>query len=94
MRQVSPDSRLRAWAMYLAIGYLMVSWWPHLNMHAHNGTDLQGLLFNDFTFHLPLEVSGVALALSFISLMKSRIGGGRTPAQLADAEASPVVAER
>jgi hypothetical protein len=31
MRRVSPDSRLRAWAMYLAIGYLMISWWPHLN---------------------------------------------------------------
>jgi hypothetical protein len=94
MRRVSPDSRLRAWAMYLSIGYLMVSWWPHLNMHAHNGTDLQGLLFIDFTFHLPLEVAGVALALSFISLMKSRMGGGRTPAQPADAEASPAGAER
>jgi hypothetical protein len=30
LRKVSPDSRLRAWAMYLSIGYLMVSWWPHL----------------------------------------------------------------
>ncbi len=25
LRQVSADSRLRAWAMYLSIGYLMVS---------------------------------------------------------------------
>jgi hypothetical protein len=33
LRKVSPDSRVRAWAMYLAIGYLMVSWWPHLNLH-------------------------------------------------------------
>ena len=44
MRRVSPDSRLRAWAMYLSIGYLMVSWWPHLNMHAANGIDFGGLL--------------------------------------------------
>ena len=44
MRQVSPDSKLRAWAMYLSIGYLMVSWLPHLNLHTHNGTNLQGLL--------------------------------------------------
>ena len=76
MRQVSPDSRLRAWAMYLSIGYLMVSWWPHLNLHAHNGTNLQGLLYIDFLFHLPLEVAGVALALSFISLMRSRTTEG------------------
>ena len=32
LRKVSPDSRLRAWAMYLAIGYLMVSWWPYLGV--------------------------------------------------------------
>ncbi len=40
LRNVSPDSKLRAWAMYLSIGYMMVSWWPHLNLHAHNGMDL------------------------------------------------------
>ncbi len=38
LRRVSPDSKVRAWAMYLSIGYLTVSWWPHLGMHAHNGT--------------------------------------------------------
>jgi hypothetical protein len=72
IRKVSPDSRVRAWAMYLSIGYLMVSWWPHLNMHASNGIDFQGLLYIDLFFHLPLEVAGVALALSFISLMRNR----------------------
>jgi hypothetical protein len=58
--------------MYLSIGYLMVSWWPHLNMHASNGIDFRGLLYIDFFFHLPLEVAGVALALSFVSLMRNR----------------------
>jgi hypothetical protein len=72
MRKVSPDSRVRAWAMYLSIGYLMVSWWPHLGMHASNGINLQGLLYIDLFFQLPLEVAGVTLALSFISLMRSR----------------------
>jgi hypothetical protein len=74
MRNVSPDSKLRAWAMYLSIGYLMVSWWPHLNLHASNGMDLGGLLLIDYFFHLPLEVAGVVLALSFVSLMRSRTG--------------------
>jgi hypothetical protein len=72
MRRVSPDSKVRAWAMYLSIGYLMVSWWPHLNMHAANGIDFGGLLLIDYVFHLSLEVAGVALALSFVSLMRSR----------------------
>ena len=71
LRKVSPDSKVRAWAMYLAIGYLMVSWWPHLVMHASNGLDLQGLLYIDYIFHLPLEVAGVVLAYSFFSLFRS-----------------------
>jgi hypothetical protein len=69
LRRVSPDSRVRAWAMYLAIGYLMVSWWPHLNMHNANGFDLGGLLVIDFLFHLPLEIAGAVLAYGFLSLL-------------------------
>src|SRR5215212_7211126 len=43
MHGISPDSKARARATYLSIGYLMVSWWPHTNLHAHNGPDnLQG----------------------------------------------------
>jgi len=75
LKSVSPDSKLRAWAMYLSIGYLMVSWWPHLNMHAHNGTDLHGLLIIDYLFHLPLEVAGVVLAFCFLSLFRSFSNG-------------------
>jgi hypothetical protein len=97
MRQVSPDSKLRAWAMYLSIGYLMVSWWPHLNLHAHNGIDLQGLLYIDYFFHLPLEIAGVVLALSFISLVTSRTAGELTGREEASeegplADAGPAVA--
>ncbi len=33
---------------------------------------VRGLLYIDFFFRLPLEVAGVALALSFISLMRNR----------------------
>jgi hypothetical protein len=42
VRRVSPDSRLRAWAMYVTIGWLMVSWWPHDNRHINNGENMQG----------------------------------------------------
>jgi hypothetical protein len=94
MRRVSPDSKLRAWAMYLSIGYLMVSWWPHLNLHAFNGMNLGGLLLIDYFFHLPLEVAGVVLALSFVSLMRSRTGREPATTGRGDAEVSPVAAER
>ncbi|QIN82261.1 hypothetical protein GBA63_06055 [Rubrobacter tropicus] len=71
LRKVSPDSKARAWAMYLSIGYLMVSWWPHLGMHASNGMDIGGLLVIDFLFHLPLEIAGVVLAYCAYSLFAS-----------------------
>ncbi len=80
LRRVSPDSKARAWAMYLSIGYLMVSWWPHLNMHASNGLDMRGLLVIDFLFHLPLEVAGVVLAWGFFSLVRSWRSGRLTAA--------------
>lgn len=72
IRRVSPDSRLRAWGMYLSIGYLLISWWPHLNMHASNGNDIGRLLVIDYTFHLPLEIAGVVLAVSLLSLLVER----------------------
>ncbi|HEX2729366.1 MAG TPA: hypothetical protein VHM16_06390 [Rubrobacteraceae bacterium] len=75
LRRVSPDSKARAWAMYLSIGYLTVSWWPHLGMHTSNGFDLQGLLIIDYVFHLPLEVAGAVLAYCFFSLFRSYRSG-------------------
>lgn len=74
IRKVSPDSRTRAYAMYLSIGWLMVSWWPHLNLHRHNEADnLQGLLYIDFGFHVPLMIAAIVLAYSFISIARSRM---------------------
>ena len=84
LRRVSPDSKARAWAMYLSIGYLTVSWWKHLGMHASNGLDLQGLLVIDFLFHLPLEIAGAVLAYCFFSLFRSYRSGklaGATPTE-------------
>ncbi len=87
LRRVSPDSKARAWAMYLSISYLTVSWWPHLGMHASNGLDLQGLLVIDYLFHLPLEVAGVVLAWSFFSLFRNWRSGKLGEAMQAKDEA-------
>jgi hypothetical protein len=89
LRRVSPDSKARAWAMYLAIGYLMVSWWPHLNMHGSNGFDLGGLLVIDYLFHLPLEIAGAVLAYGFLSLLLE--WRGARPAPRAAAQPSVMV---
>ena len=72
IREVSPDSKTRAWAMYLSIGYLMVSWWPHLNLHMSTPIeDWQMLLYIEFLFHLPLEIAGAVLAYCAFSIFMS-----------------------
>jgi hypothetical protein len=71
----------------------MVSWWPHLNMHASNGIDFQGLLYIDLFFHLPLEVAGVALALSFISLMRTRTAEVPKDGEMGPSPESPALAK-
>jgi hypothetical protein len=73
MRRISPDSKVRAWAMYLSIAYLMISWWPHINMHVHNAPDnLQGLIYIDYLFHLPSMIAALVLAYCFFSLLWER----------------------
>jgi ABC-type Fe3+ transport system permease subunit len=57
-------------------------------MHTHNGMDLHGLLIIDYLFHLPLEVAGVVLALSFISLFRSYRSGNLTATTEPDVQGS------
>ena len=72
VRRAADGSRARAWATYLSIGWLLVSWWPHDNLHMHVGEDPQGLLFLTYGFHLTLLLSGLVLALSFLSAMRGQ----------------------
>ena len=75
VRKAGGGSRLRAWAMYLSIGWLLVSWWPHDNLHFHTGMDLQGLLYIEYGFHMTLILSGLVLAYSFLSLVRGGSAG-------------------
>ena len=65
----------RTWAAYLAIGWLLVSWWPHDNLHIHNGTDMQGLLYIEYGFHLTLMVAGLVLAYSLLTMLRAEDAG-------------------
>jgi hypothetical protein len=70
VRRAADESRARAWATYLSVSWLLVSWWPHDNLHMHVGEDPQGLLFLTYGFHLTLLLSGLVLALSFLSAVR------------------------
>jgi hypothetical protein len=68
----------RTWAIYLSIGWFMVSWWPHDNLHIHNGNDLQGLLRIEYGFHVTLMLAGIVLAYSLLTMLRPGDAGAQT----------------
>jgi hypothetical protein len=69
----------RAWAIYLSVGWFLVSWWPHDNLHIHNGDDLQGLLYIEYGFHVTLMLAGLVLAYSLLTMLRPGDAGAQTP---------------
>ncbi len=65
--------------MYLSVGWFLVSWWPHDNLHIHNGMDLQGLLYIEYGFHVTLIVAALVLAFSLLTMLKPGEGTGVDP---------------
>ena len=67
MRRISADSGIPALPVYLAIGYLTASWWPHLGFHRLFGIDLVGMLIVDYGFHIPYIVAAAVVAWFFFA---------------------------
>ena len=66
---ILPEDRALSLAAFIAITWMLVSWWPHDNMHRVNGMDMAGLLRIEYLFHLTLILSGFLVALFFWRLM-------------------------
>jgi hypothetical protein len=57
-------------ASHLSIAWLLFSWFPHDNLHLHNGLNLNGLIAIEYGFHLTLMIAGVILAIFFFRLLR------------------------
>jgi hypothetical protein len=83
LKRALGGSSWRTWVAYLAVGWFLVSWWPHDNMHIHTGTDMQGLLYIEYGFHVTLMASAVTLAYSLLTMLRPDEAGvspvGATP---------------
>jgi hypothetical protein len=55
---------------FIALVWLLVSWWPHDNMHRANGMDLNGLLRIEYIFHVTLIIAALILARFFVKVMR------------------------
>jgi hypothetical protein len=75
VRSVPSQLKTRAWLMYLGIGWALVSWWPHGNLHMSNGDNMQRLLYIEYGFHVTLVISAAIVAYCFLSLLRERSSG-------------------
>ena len=69
LKRFNQLSRKLTFATYLAISWLLVSWWPHDNFHMQNGLYLQGLLYIDYVFHVTIIIASLIVAYFFYSLI-------------------------
>jgi len=66
VKKITGKSKSLTFWTYIAISWMLVNWWPHDNIHAQNGMNLDGLIKIEYAFHVTLILSGIILALAFI----------------------------
>jgi hypothetical protein len=71
VRRVAHGSRARTGITFIATAWLLISWWPHDNMHKHNGMNLDGLLVIDYLFHGSMMLAGAVLAYSMVRTLQT-----------------------
>lgn len=72
------QSNLLTLLAYLAIGWYLVNWWPHDNLHLVNGVyNLWGLLAIEYGFHFTLMVAAGVLAFFFYRVIRLAPARGR-----------------
>ena len=55
-------------ASFLSVAWLLVSWWPHDNLHIHHALDLSALIAIEYAFHVSVMGCGAILAYAFYRL--------------------------
>ena len=68
-RYAAKIGNLAYWA-FIALDWSIISWWPHDNLHIHNGMNLQGLLYIEYGFHLTLMISSLIIACAFWQIFR------------------------
>ncbi|MGE5172449.1 MAG: hypothetical protein ACM3MD_01335 [Betaproteobacteria bacterium] len=70
VKQLAGGAGKAAVAMYVSLVWLLVSWWPHDNLHIHNALNINGLIAIEYAFHVTVIVTALLLAYTFFSLFK------------------------
>ena len=62
LKSVTPATKGLTLGAHLSISWLLINWWPHDNLHIHNGDELNGLIGIEYGFHVSLIIAGMILA--------------------------------
>jgi hypothetical protein len=66
LRRMNAGAAL-TWAAYLSISFMLLSWWPHDNLHRILGhADFAGLAWIEYLFHVPLMAGAAIVAVFFL----------------------------
>jgi hypothetical protein len=75
VQKVSGKSDILTELAFLSIAWYLINWWPHDNLHASIGMDLQKLLYIEYGFHVTMIIAGVILAYFFLTrIIKIKLG--------------------
>ncbi len=70
LKKLPAQERGKTVAAFVSLAWLLVSWWPHGNLHIHMGEDVQGILYIDYGFHLTVIIASLVLARYFFSRLR------------------------
>ncbi len=81
IRRITQLDKKAAVAMYVSLAWILVSWWPHDNLHIHNALNIDGLIVIEYAFHFTLIAAGLVLTYSYFALFKPAKEQERVKAQ-------------
>lgn len=70
VKKDSNQSKNITTAAFISLAWLLVSWWPHDNLHRHNAMHMQGILYIEYGFHMTSIVAAIILSYYFFNLLK------------------------
>jgi hypothetical protein len=73
VQRIANESGILAWVLYIIIAFMLLSWWPHDNLHSMVGTNMQGLLYIEYGFHVSQMFGGAIVAYSFLRLFRQGV---------------------
>jgi hypothetical protein len=73
VQRASRIAGIRIWPVYLSIGWLLGSWWPHDNLHRVTEGNLNALIGIEYGFHVTLMITGAVLAWFLVGVARRSV---------------------